>query len=59
MAVSFQVVFDGPIVDLAYTVVLVSEIAHDIIAPRILRGLLVDAGEVRRERREPAAEGAS
>lgn len=62
MAVSFQVVFDGPVVDLVYTVVLVSEVAHDIFAPRILRGLLVDAGEVRRERREPVAaaeEGAS
>lgn len=61
MAVSFQVVFDGPVVDLVYTVVLVSEVAHDIVAPRILRGLLVDAGEVRRERRQPlvAEEGAS
>ncbi len=50
MAVSFQVVFDGPLVDLAYTVVLASVVLHDLSSPRMLRGLLVDAGDVRRER---------
>ncbi len=50
MAVSFQIVFDGPVVDLAYTVVLASTVLHDWISPRLLRGLLVDAGELRRER---------
>ncbi|MBX3248318.1 MAG: hypothetical protein KF901_14150 [Myxococcales bacterium] len=50
MAVSFQVVFDGPVVDLAYTVVLGSIVLHDLLAPRFLRGLLVDAGDIHRER---------
>lgn len=49
MAVSFQIVFDGPVVDLAYTVVLASIVFHDLWSPRVLRNLLVDAGDVRRE----------
>lgn len=49
MAVSFQVVFDGPVVDLAYTVALASTLLHDLWAPRVLRNLLVDAGDIRRE----------
>lgn len=53
MAVSFQVVFDGVIVDIAYTVCLLSVVLHDLIAPRLLRALLVDAGDVRRERTLP------
>lgn len=51
MAVSFQVVFDGIVVDLAYTVALASTVLHDLAAPRILLGLLVDAGDIRREHR--------
>ena len=51
MAVSFQLVFDGPSADVAYTVVLVSSLLSDLIAPRALRTLLVNAGEIRRERR--------
>ena len=43
MAVSFKVVFSGPVVNLVYTVVLASAVFHDLLAPRILRGLLVDA----------------
>ncbi|MEM6954513.1 MAG: hypothetical protein AAF645_02460, partial [Myxococcota bacterium] len=50
MAVSFQVVFDGVFVDVAYTVVLASVVVYDLTSPRVLRGLLVDAGDVRRER---------
>lgn len=50
MAVSFQVVFDGPLVDVVYTVALASVILFDLTAPRMLRGLLVDAGNIRRER---------
>lgn len=54
MAVSFQLVYDGPVVDLAYTVLLVSVVLHDLIAPRMLRALLVDAGDIRKEGQEPA-----
>ena len=50
MAVSFKVVFSGPVVNLVYTVVLASAVFHDLLAPRILRGLLVDAGDLKRER---------
>ncbi|MFK8004511.1 MAG: hypothetical protein AB8H86_33395 [Polyangiales bacterium] len=56
MAVSFQVVFDGPLVDLGYTVVLASVVLHDLTSPRMLRGLLVDAGDIRRERTAKAVE---
>jgi len=55
MAVSFQVVFDGPIVDMTYTVILGSVMLHDVLSPRVLRALLVDAGDVRRERVEAEA----
>ena len=47
MAVSFQVVFDGPLVDVTYTVILLSVVVHDLFAPRLLRSLLVDAGALR------------
>jgi Kef-type K+ transport system membrane component KefB len=55
MAVSTRLVFEGPVVDLAYTVVLVSVVVSDLFAPRILRGLLVDRGELRGVRKEKAA----
>ncbi|MEQ1505389.1 MAG: hypothetical protein ABMB14_24365 [Myxococcota bacterium] len=46
MALSFRLVYDGPTVDLAYTAVLVSVAVSELIGPRMLRGLLVDAGEL-------------
>ncbi|MGF1465113.1 MAG: cation:proton antiporter [Sandaracinaceae bacterium] len=49
MAVSFQLVYDGPAVDLAYATVLVSVVVNDLFAPRLLRGLLVDSGDLRGE----------
>ncbi len=49
MAISFQVVFDGAIVDVVYTAALASTVLHDVVAPRALRSLLVDAGAIRRE----------
>jgi len=49
MAVSIKLVYDGPAVDLAYTAILVSVAVHEIIAPRMLRGLLVDAGELHQD----------
>ena len=53
MAVSFRLVFDGPAVDIAYSVVLGSIILNDLLAPRLLRGLLVDEGDLQRELKEP------
>lgn len=44
IVVSFRLVFQGPAVDLAYTAILGSTILSDLVAPRILRGLLLDSG---------------
>lgn len=49
MAVSFRLVYDGEAAKIAYSVVLGSIILNDLIAPRLLRGLLVDEGELQRE----------
>lgn len=49
MAVSYRLVYQGPSVDIAYSVVLVSVVLHDLLSPRLLRSLLVDAGELTRE----------
>ena len=58
MAVSFRLVYDGPAAELAYSIVLGSIVFHDLIAPRVLRGLLVDEGEVQGEIRESNPETA-
>ena len=52
MAVSFRLVYQGPLADLAYSVVLGSIVLHDLVAPRLLRGLLVDSGDLQRELKE-------
>jgi hypothetical protein len=49
MAVSFRLVYKGGPADIAYSVVLGSIIVNDLIAPRLLRGLLADQGEIQRE----------
>lgn len=61
MAVTFKLVYDlgmpdniaqgyvGGIIDATYTAILVGVIVNEIIAPRVLKGLLVDTGEIRRE----------
>ncbi|MFW6051742.1 MAG: hypothetical protein ACODAU_11240 [Myxococcota bacterium] len=49
MAISFRLVYFGPEVDMAYTIVIASVLLHDLIAPRLLRSLLVDAGDITRE----------
>jgi len=49
MAVSFRLVYQGEAANIAYSVVLGSVILNDLVAPRLLRGLLVDAGELQRE----------
>jgi hypothetical protein len=53
MAVSFRLVYrDNPAADIAYSVVLGSIIVNDLVAPRLLRGLLADQGEIQREIRD-------
>jgi hypothetical protein len=49
MAISFRLVYEGLAVDVAYTVIIISVVLHDLIAPRMLRSLLVDAGELQKE----------
>jgi hypothetical protein len=49
MAVSFRLVYTGEAATIAYSVVLGSVIVNDLLAPRLLRGLLVDEGEIQRE----------
>lgn len=49
MAVSFRLVYHGEAAKVAYSVVLASVILNDLMAPRLLRGLLVDEGEIQRE----------
>ncbi len=55
IAVSFRLVFHGPAVDLAYTAILASVLVSDLFAPRVLRGLLVDSGDIRGERESQPA----
>jgi hypothetical protein len=49
MALSFRLVYEGLVVDLAYTAVLVGVVVHELVSPRMLRGLLVDADELRED----------
>ena len=55
MAVSFRLVYQGGAADIAYSVVLGSIIINDLLAPRLLRGLLADQGEIQRELREDSS----
>jgi NhaP-type Na+/H+ or K+/H+ antiporter len=56
MAVSFRLVYEGNAAKIAYTVVLASVVLNDLIAPRLLRGLLVDEGELQRELKAPESQ---
>jgi hypothetical protein len=49
MVVAYRLVYSGPTVDVACTAILASVIVYELAAPRALKGLLVDAGEVLRE----------
>ncbi|MFK7930044.1 MAG: hypothetical protein AB8H79_17755 [Myxococcota bacterium] len=60
MAITFKLVYDiglsefdgtfsGGLVEAAYTAILIGVTVHEIVAPRVLKGLLVDAGEIRDE----------
>lgn len=49
MAISLRLVYDGVAVDLAYTAILASVMVNEMAAPRALKGLLVDVGQIRTE----------
>ncbi len=49
IALSCRLVYDGPLVDLVFTAILVSVVIAEAAGPRLLKGLLVDAGELRQD----------
>ncbi len=49
MAVSYRLFYSGPVVDYVYTAVLFGTVLSEIGSPRLLRGLLADAGELRED----------
>jgi len=61
MAVTFKLVYDlglpeslsgsyvADIIDATYTAILLGVMVHEVVAPRLLKGLLVDTGDIRRE----------
>jgi len=49
MAISLQLVYEGELIDLVYTAILISIAVHEFLAPRLLKGFLVDAGELRQD----------
>lgn len=49
IAIGMRLVYDGPVIDIAYTAILVAVVLHELVGPRLLKGLLVDAGELRQD----------
>jgi len=49
IALSYRLIFDGPVVDLVFTAILASVVLNELLASRVLKGLLVDAGELRQD----------
>jgi hypothetical protein len=49
IALSYRLIFRGEAVEMVYTAILVSVVVSEAVAPRALRGLLVDAGELRQD----------
>lgn len=47
MAIGFRLVYHGPAAEVAFTAVLGAVVFNEMVAPRVLKGLLVDAGELR------------
>ena len=49
MAISFKIVYSGPDVNLAYTAIITASVFHEFVAPRLLKSLLIDAGELQQD----------
>ncbi len=47
LAIMFRIGNEGVLVDIGFTAILASVVLHDLVAPWALRGLLLDAGELR------------
>ncbi len=46
MAINLRLVYDGPFVDWVYTAVLVSMVVNEFWSARLLKGFLIDAGDI-------------
>lgn len=46
MALNFKLVYEGPLISVAFTSVLLSVVANELWSARLLRGLLIDAGDI-------------
>ena len=47
LAIAMRTTQEGPLIDIGYSAILLSLVVGDIIAPRLLRGLLQDSGDLR------------
>jgi Kef-type K+ transport system membrane component KefB len=47
MAVNFRMVYEGELVDAVFTAILLSVVANELWSARLLRGLLIDSGDIR------------
>ncbi len=54
MALNFKLVYEGPLIGVAFTAVLLSVVANELWSARLLKGLLIDAGDI-----QHGAEGAA
>ncbi len=60
IAVAYRVFHrESDVAAIAFTAILVSRVFHDLLAPRALRGLLVDAGDIHAESAAPSAKAAA
>ena len=50
LAISYRLVYQGPVVDLAFTAILASVVISDLWSARLVKGLLIDAGDIQGER---------
>ncbi|MFH1465303.1 MAG: hypothetical protein ABIO70_13030 [Pseudomonadota bacterium] len=57
MALNLRLVYQGPFVDWVYTAVLVSLVVNEIWSARLLKGFLIDAGDIRVGAASRAGEG--
>ncbi len=57
MVVSYRIVFEGPVVNIVFTAVLVSVVLSELTSARQLKALLIDGGDIQRD--DPGTRGDS
>lgn len=55
MVVSYRIVFEGPVVDIVFTAVLVGVVFSELTSARQLKALLIDGGDIQRD--DPGTRG--